>query len=394
MAKVNESGSAPLSVPDKDIGKSYYREGVDDYMVELLQDPKFEPVTAEDPDRVLFLMPNKNREEILAMFSNMESQDWNTDEAPMQDKDYTDWNTKMAEAERVFYKHIFGMFGPADEKIIRNIGERFTKEFEWKEINAFYIQQDRNELVHSGSYSKQIIHLFREEKEYKAMCDAGVSMPVVGDLMNWVDKWIGSNEPLPVRLAAFAFFEGAVFQGMFMSLQLLKERGLMPGITKNNEFIKRDEELHCDFASYLMLKYIRNRPEESEIHSIAGEVVVLVDSFFTSAINAAKKTAVGAVQTSISQEVLDKMPCPVPLITKQKMYEYVRYKIDIVCQKMGYNPIYRIQSPYGEEDKLLLNSVAKTNFFEDNPSQYNRNVDMKHPKLDTVTTLPKSIWVN
>ena len=53
------------------------------------------------------------------------------------------------------------------------------------------------------------------------------------------------------RLIAFAAVEGIFFSGSFCSIFWLKKRGLMPGLSTSNEFISRDEGLHCDFACLL-----------------------------------------------------------------------------------------------------------------------------------------------
>ena len=335
-----------------------------------MEDPNFEPVTKEHPDRHLPIMEKLMRRELWDEYKTMEALTWTAQEADFQN-DYCDWDTKMTPGDRAYYKHIFALFGPADEKIMRNIAERFTSEFAWTEIMYFYRQQAQNEGVHSESYAQQIGALFKGE-ELTEMCAAVDHMPVVRKLMGWVDNWIGADETLGTRVAAFAFFEGVLFQGMFMSLQLLKERNLLSGVTLYNELISRDEGRHCLYACLLLNKYIRNRPEQAKVHQVLSELMVLIDEFFVTAVNAAK-----------AAEGLDaKAPCPVKFITLDKMHQYVRFVADTVLGDMGYDPLYRVPAnPYSEASKLSQNRVLKVNFFEHVPTQYSMNVNTEFAAL-------------
>lgn len=335
----------------------------DAYLQPHLADPAFEPVTLENPRRHLPIMEGLLRKELWDWYKKMEALSWSAQESDFA-LDYDHWTKHMSAGDRAFYKHIFALFGPADEKILRNIAERFTSEFAWTEITYFYRQQAQNEGVHSESYAQQIGALFRGD-ELLEMCAAVERMPVVTKLMKWVDDWIGSAEPLAVRLAAFAFFEGVVFQGMFMAIQLLKERNILPGVTTYNELIARDEGTHCLYACMLLTKYVRNRPEVAKVHRILAEVMTLVDEFFETAVRAAAE----------AEGLPPDAPCPVKFITLEKMHQYVRNVADAVCADMGYPPLYRVENPYAEATKLSQNNVLKVNFFEHVPTQYNKQVD-------------------
>jgi ribonucleotide reductase beta subunit family protein with ferritin-like domain len=50
--------------------------------------------------------------------------------------------------------------------------------------------------------------------------------------------------------------------------------------------------------------------------------------------------------------------------------QYVRYKADGVMRQMKYALIYGAKNPFRTMDKLELNDVNKTNFFEAIPSEY------------------------
>ena len=50
--------------------------------------------------------------------------------------------------------------------------------------------------------------------------------------------------------------------------------------------------------------------------------------------------------------------------------QYVRYVADTVLIQTGFPPAYRAANPFNFMDMLALNEVAKSNFFEYRPTQY------------------------
>lgn len=320
-----------------------------------------EPVTVEDPDRNTVLPVI--RPDIWAFYKTMEAADWVAGEVDFT-KDRSDWLQVMSAGDRAFYRKIFGMFSVGDELVIDNLGEQFCREFKWREVAYVLGQQARSERVHAESYGLQIAALFDEE-ERAEINRAVTDMPVVRDMMEWARKWMDPTRPLATRQAGFAFFEGCLFQGQFMCLQLLKTRNLLPGITQLNEFIARDEGTHCDFACFMLSKYMLHRPNVEDFHSIAREAVQLFDAFCAAGIADAKK----------AENLSADAPCPVTHVTAEKMCDYIRSVADVICIKAGYPVLFRVANPYPEASKQSLNSVSKSNFFEVEPTQYNLKMD-------------------
>ena len=85
------------------------------------------------------------------------------------------------------------------------------------------------------------------------------------------------NHLLAKRLPGFAC-RGYIFQWKFLCYFLVKEEGLMPGLTFSNELISRDEGLHTDFAVELY-KTEKFDLDESVIHSIVKEAVEIETEF-------------------------------------------------------------------------------------------------------------------
>jgi len=97
----------------------------------------------------------------------------------------------------------------------------------------------------------------------------------------WALKWTNSDEKnFAKRLIAFAIIEGLFFSGAFCSIYWLKEKGYLPGLTKSNEFIARDEGLHTEFAC-LLYSMIVNRLDQSEVHQMIEEAVNIETEFIT-----------------------------------------------------------------------------------------------------------------
>lgn len=322
-----------------------------------------EPTTLEEPGRYAIL-PIRHPD-IWKYYKAMEAADWVAGEVDFT-KDRNDWNAKMSAGDRAFYRNIFGMFSVGDELVIDNLGEQFCREFKTREVVYVLNRQALNEQVHAESYGLQIAALFDEEGRAE-INQAIVNMPAVKKMMGWARKWMDATRPLGTRQAGFAFFEGCLFQGQFLCIQLLKTRNLLPGVTQLNEFIARDEGTHCDFACFMLKNKIKCRPSVQEFHEIAREAVLLFDEFCKFAI-ADAKAAEGLSAAA---------PCPVMHITADKMRDYIRSVADFICVKAGYPACFNVENPYPEASKQSLNGVSKTNFFESEPTQYNIALDAR-----------------
>lgn len=98
----------------------------------------------------------------------------------------------------------------------------------------------------SESYSLLIDTYVKDPKKKDHLFRAIDTIPAVKRKADWAIKWINDGESsFATRLIAFAVVEGIFFSGSFCAIYWLKSRGLMPGLTQSNEFIARDEGMHC-----------------------------------------------------------------------------------------------------------------------------------------------------
>lgn len=315
-----------------------------------------EPLLQEEKDRHA-LFPLRDPE-VWAFYKQLEGLDWTAQEVVME-KDPAQWTGVLTESERHFYRHVLGFFAVADELVLHNLDENFMAEIKPKEVCYVYGMQLRQEQVHSESYSIQIETLLPTQAERDAAFGSVTTMPVVRAMADWVSTWFDRRVPFGERLAAFAVVEGVLFQAHFASIQQLKERNIMAGLVSYNEFIARDEGMHCSFACFLLRNRLNQPPPTSRVHEILTSAVRLVDQFMAEALRAG----------------------PVAGVTLQTMHAYIRHVADSVGQAMGYPPIYEAENPYPEMDKLSLNQSARGNFLEMRTTQYQGITDSEMLRL-------------
>ncbi len=282
-------------------------------------------------------------------YKKLESLTWTAQEVDMC-KDIDDWEA-MPKPQREFYKQILAFFVVADEIVIENLLTNFMREIKVKEVLYFYTMQAAQECVHSEAYSIQVKTLIPDEKEQQRIFSGIEKHPIIKKKAQWVRQWMDPDRnTLGERLVGFAAVEGILFQNHFVAIQFLKEQNIMPGLVSYNEFISRDEGMHCSFACFLISNYVYNIPEEKIIHKILKEAVELVDEFINYA--------------------FDKARGRVPGFSKEMLFQYIRYFTDNLCFMMQCKSIYKVGNPFPQMTKFFLNEVEKTNFFELRPTQY------------------------
>jgi ribonucleotide reductase beta subunit family protein with ferritin-like domain len=206
----------------------------------------------------------------------------------------------------------------------------------------------------SEMYSLMIDTFIKENKEKDNLFNAIDTIPCIKKKAEWALKWIEDKETtFAKRLIAFAVVEGIFFSGAFCSIFWLKERGLMPGLCTSNEFISRDEGLHCEFAA-LLYSMIKNRLSEEEVSDLIREAVDIEIEFIT-----------------------DSIPCNLLGMNAELMKEYIKFVADRLIVQLGYEKLYNSRNPFPFMDRINLEH--KTNFFENRESNYSKaNVGQKN----------------
>ncbi len=273
---------------------------------------------------------------------------WTADEIDLS-RDINDWN-KLNENEQFFIKNILAFFAASDGIVNENLVLNFYEEIEITEMRSFYAFQIAIESIHSEMYSLLIDTYVKNKKEQNDLFDAVEKNDAVKLKAEWALKWTNREHASFIeRLLAFIFVEGIFFSGSFCSIFWLKQRGLMPGLTLSNEFISRDERLHCDAGVELFLTLIDEkiieRPGLQLILNILQQAVDIEKKFITKSL-------------------------PVKLIGMncEKMCDYIEFVADRLLTQLGYVKVYNKQNPFSFMNLISLNS--KTNFFESRNSSY------------------------
>lgn len=262
-------------------------------------------------------------------------------------KDVIDWNTRLSNDEQTFIKHIIAFFAGSDGIVLENLVERFVRDVQIPEAKCFYSIQIFMETVHSEMYSLIIDTYIQCEKEKNKLFNAVDNFPHISKKAKWALKWIESNNSFAERLLAFIVVEGLFFCGSFCSIFWLKQKNVLPGLCHSNEFISRDESLHCEFGILLYNKYVKDKPNEDIVYQLFREAVDIEIDFITSSV-------------------------PVSLIgiNSSLMSEYIKFVADYLLQALNLKKLYEATNPFPFMDMISLQD--KSNFFERRVSNYRK----------------------
>jgi len=267
---------------------------------------------------------------------------WVSGEVQVQQRDINDWE-KLSDNERYYIKHILAFFAGSDGIVAENLALRFYGESESAVVKLFYGFQIAMEGIHSEVYANMIDSFISDKAEKLDLFNAIINYPAIKKKADWCLKYIKSSADFRERLIAFAVCEGIFFSGAFCSIFWLKSRGICPVLGLGNQFISRDEGLHCDFAVEYY-KQFDPLPVET-IHRIIMDGVEIETEFITEAL-------------------------PVRLIgmNDNMMKEYIQFVANRLCLQLGAPKPYVANNPFPFMEMISLE--GKTNFFEGKVSDY------------------------
>jgi ribonucleotide reductase beta subunit family protein with ferritin-like domain len=267
---------------------------------------------------------------------------WVSGEVQVQQRDRNDWE-KLTDNERYYIKHILAFFAGSDGIVAENLALRFYGESPSPIVKLFYGFQIAMEGIHSEVYANMIDGFINDKSEKYDLFNAIINYPAIKKKADWCIKYIKSADDFRVRLIAFAVCEGIFFSGAFCSIFWLKSRGVCPVLGLGNQFIARDEGLHCDFAVEYY-KQFEPLPVET-IHQIIQDGVDVETEFITEAL-------------------------PVRMIGMNDacMKEYIQFVANRLARQLGTPAIYKAHNPFPFMEMISLE--GKTNFFEAKVSEY------------------------
>ena len=254
---------------------------------------------------------------------------------------------RMNPHEQHLLLRVLGFFATADSAVATNLVQNFQHDVTDPQVTAFYAWQNAMEWVHAKVYGQLIVALVENPDDRNKLFAAARTEPSVRRKHEWVKKWMCGQAPYAQRLVAFAIVEGLFFQGSFCVIFWLKEmKYQMPGIFMSNEFISRDEQLHCEFA-YTMYSLLHDKCTVEQVHAIIREAVDCEREFMAEAL---EHDLIGMNMT--------------------KMEEYIKFTADQLCANLGVPVLYHARLPFRFMENLCMQ--RKTNFFERRVSDYQR----------------------
>ena len=314
-----------------------------------------EPLLMEEQRYTLH--PIKHQD-IWELFKKQQASFWTAEEIDFG-KDKIDWNEKLSENERYFIKHILAFFAGSDGIVGVNILDNFSKDVKILEVQFTYSIQGTMEAIHSEVYSLMIDTYIDNIEEKHTLFNAITKIPCISKKASWALKWTdaNSNKSFAQRLVAFAVVEGLFFSGSFCAIYWIKEKGILPGLTKSNEWISRDEGMHTKFACLLYSKIV-NKIEQEQIYLMIDEAVLIETEFITESL-------------------------PVKLIgmNTDLMSQYIKFVADWLLNQLGYEEKYGVKNPFMFMEDLGMQS--RSNFFDERTSTYqNAHIFNSSKKLE------------
>ena len=333
--------------------QTFYESENDSERSTIKQNVESEQTSSELADEVLLreeqrytLHPIKYPQ-IFDMYKQFLACFWIASEVDLS-KDKSDWINKLSDNDRYFLKHILAFFAGSDGIVSVNIMDNFSKDVKILEAQMAYGLQGTVESIHSEMYSLLIETYIDDSVEKNRLFNAITEIPCVAKKAQWALKWTDRNETksFAKRLVAFSIVEGLFFSGAFCSIYWIKEKGLLPGLTKSNEFIARDERLHTEFACFLYSMII-NKIKQETVYEMVDEAVEIEREFITESL-------------------------PVKLIgmNSELMTQYIKFVADFILVNLGYPKKYNLKNPFSFMNNIGMES--RSNFFDERTSTYQK----------------------
>jgi ribonucleotide reductase beta subunit family protein with ferritin-like domain len=313
-----------------------------------------------DPSNDRFVIFPIRYTDIWEMFQKQRKAFWSESEIDLV-QDIKQWKA-LNSNEQFFIKRVLAFFAGSDGIVMENLGARFLKEVQIPECRFFYGAQLFIESIHSLMYA-QLLDTYVSDLQEKTMLFRSIeTIPVIAKKADWALKWISSNDNFATRLVAFAAVEGIFFSGSFCCIYWLKERGLLSGLTKSNDFIARDEGLHCDFAVLLYRNYVQQKLSDEILHEIIQEALSIEKEF-----------------------IIDSIPCHMIGMNSKLMSDYIDFVANRLVVQLGHSPLFKkAYNPFPFMDRICFDS--KDNFFDGRATSYQVCVDKtEEDELDSVS---------
>ena len=279
-------------------------------------------------------------------------------------EDRKEWES-LDDETKEFIRNILGFFACADGIVGKNIIDNFKSATSFiKEADHFYSVQGYIECVHGETYSLFIEAFINNEKEKLELFNSINTLGAIKPITEWMLRWMDPSAQipqdstantentelsLPERIIAFACVEGIFFYSAFAAIYFLKKRNILKGMTKANEWIARDENLHVKFAvnlyQTLLKHYNYTKPTQERVQEIVRDAVSVACLF---------------TRESLKADLIG--------LNADEMVRYIKSSADDLLKVLEVEPIYN--EVHGLDWMMAIGLSNKSNFFECNVTEY------------------------
>jgi ribonucleoside-diphosphate reductase subunit M2 len=287
----------------------------------------------------------------------------------LKDLDYSndkyEWDNELNENEKYFLTNILSFFAKSDQIVNINLETRFMEDIKTlpkdmiKYTELFYNFQKSMEDIHTQTYEFMLLTYISDDDKREFYMDGIKNISAIKKKAEWGYKWIDDNySSFMTRLIAFAALEGIFFSSSFCSIYWIKEKNILRGLTKSNEYISRDEGLHRNFACELF-NQLKIR-DDYNLDTSEGIIYQII------------KEAVDIEIEFINESI----PCKLIGMNSTEMAQYIKFVADNLLQTIHFEKLYNVDNPFSFMEDMSLEN--KTNFFESRNTNYEKSDSKKN----------------
>lgn len=306
--------------------------------------------------------------DIWESYRTLEKSHWLAGDVNMT-QDSTDWNSRdlLTDAEKHFTRTVLGFFSHADAEVADVIAKRIMPLYEMcPEASAFEAAKLAQERVHDEAYNRQAIAVASaaELATIRAAFNEHSATHAMG-------QWCRAIASGPPGEAVFcmALVEGVMFSGEFCGLHRLRKIPALPGITTNNEYIMRDENLHttkgcADVREHMLPEA---RPTQARAAELTRQAVAIACDFARAALSQGDMRG----------------------LSTSGILAYIRFTGNVVMDLCGYEPL---QPPVNPLDFMADSALQpRVDFFNRRPTQYQREAEYDSTKALTIAQVSRPL---
>lgn len=263
------------------------------------------------------------------------------------DADVQHWQ-RLSPQERSVVKRTHAFFIAGDGLIgepMMEILELLDKDdLDLVELKLTIMSMMASEGLHFEAYSTVLVKLVSDQQEREELFRGYENSESVKAKIDWFKRWKG--ESLARKMLLQICFEGIFFQASFCIIFWFKNRGLLPGITQLNDYISKDEALHCILwiTAYFKLNNGVELEEMKEILKSAAEVEF-------------------AYIDDVMQEG------GIVGLTKDAVKIYVKFVVNYWAKQLQLGEIFeKVRNPFPFME--IIGLPGKSNFFERRSTEY------------------------